>query len=304
MDVLGTVRVLALTLAAFFTVSAAGASASVIIADAAPITSLDASGPTSESFTFLGGKWNPGANAAQGSVVQGPGDATWSIMGAGFSDVSGADTAHIGTTMAITALAVPGFLVGDYQALFDQALDVWASVSSFTNMGMVADGGVNAGASEASGGALGDIRIAAWEISTSTVLAHAFEPGNESVFGSGGSIAGDLHLDVNRTWRDDPTDTNADGDFDLFTVVLHELGHSLGLGHSAVSGSVMEGNYAGARRTLHADDIAGIQAIYGAATVAAPEPSSFVLLGALGLGFLSHRRLRRRVRPEPSSARA
>jgi hypothetical protein len=198
----------------------------------------------------------------------------------------------MGTTVSITSLGVSGWSEDDYVAMIDDALNVWAAVSGFTNLGMVADGDVNFGASEAAGGHLGDIRIAAWEYTSSaSVLAHAFQPGTVNEFGPGGTLAGDLHIDVNRTWVDDPTDTTSDNDFDLFTVVLHELGHSLGLGHSTVSGSVMESNYEGARRSLSADDIAGIQALYGPAQ-STPEPSSLLLLGTLGLGAAWRRRRR------------
>jgi hypothetical protein len=239
-------------------------------------------------------KWGVGPNVATVGGFPSPGSATWSIMGAGHSDVSGFDTGHAGLTALITALGVPGFGVADYAAMFEAALDVWEAVSLFTNLGQVADGGVNAGASQATGGHLGDIRIAAWEIAAATTLAHAFQPGTEAIFGAGGTVAGDLHFDVARLWRDDPTDTTADADFDLFTVALHEFGHALGLGHSAVVGSVMEPVYAGARRTLHADDIAGIRAIYGARVVTppVPEPASLLLFGAAlgGYGWMRRRK--------------
>ena len=53
--------------------------------------------------------------------------------------------------------------------------------------------------------------------------------------------------------------------YDLLYVAIHELGHSLGLGHSDVSGSIMAGQYPGYMPDvqLHPDDIAGIQYIYG-----------------------------------------
>jgi len=113
-------------------------------------------------------------------------------------------------------------------------------------------------------------------------------------FGAGGDIAGDLHMDVARTWVDDAADVTGNGVFDFFTVMLHEIGHSLGLGHSAVVGSVMEPIYAGSRRVLHADDIAGIMALYGPPppTGDIPEPASLLLL-TLGAGGLALARRKR-----------
>jgi len=253
-------------------------------------TMYDAPGAWVEPFAVLPTAWDPGPNMGRGAAGNpAPGSATWSIMGAGFSDVSGFDAGHVGTTDAITDLGVPGFAAADYAALVNAAMDVWASVSGFTNLGQVADGGVDAGALQAAGGHLGDIRVAAWDIAAATVLAHAFQPGTEAIFGPGGTIAGDAHFDTARTWVDDAADTPGDGDFDLFTVVLHELGHALGLDHSGVVGSVMEPIYGGGRRILTADDIAGIQAIYGPEQEA-PEPTTLLLLSSGVLGLVAWRR--------------
>lgn len=51
---------------------------------------------------------------------------------------------------------------------------------------------------------------------------------------------------------------------DLETLALHEFGHSLGLEHSSISGSIMEQGFflQALRRTLSADDIAAISSIY------------------------------------------
>jgi len=246
---------------------------------------FDAAGPASSDFAYFSSptKWDPGANTASYfsfSPPNGPGTpggATFSIMDAGFSDVSGYDSGHsANVTQSITSLGISGYTAAHYASDISAALNIWASVSAFTNLGQVADGGVNAGASEASGGHLGDIRIAAWEITTSDIIiSHAFQPGTETLYGAGGTIGGDMHFDIDRTWVNDELGNSGAGEYDFFTVALHELGHSLGLGHSDVSGSIMEEGYAGTRRTLHADDIAGIQAIYGVV----PEPATLALLG-------------------------
>lgn len=52
-------------------------------------------------------------------------------------------------------------------------------------------------------------------------------------------------------------------DVDLLTVAIHEIGHALGLGHSRDPRAIMYASYAGPRRALSADDIAGIQELYG-----------------------------------------
>jgi hypothetical protein len=88
------------------------------------------------------------------------------------------------------------------------------------------------------------------------VLAHAFYPPP-----NGGAIAGDAHFDDAEMWA--VAIPVPSGRFDLITVAAHEFGHSLGLDHSTVNGSLMFPSYSGPHRFLHADDIAGIQQIYG-----------------------------------------
>ncbi len=88
------------------------------------------------------------------------------------------------------------------------------------------------------------------------VLAHAFYPPP-----NGGGLAGDAHFDDAETWT--VTIPPASGSFDLVTVAAHEFGHSLGLAHSAVGGSLMFPTYSGPHRFLSADDVSGIQSLYG-----------------------------------------
>jgi hypothetical protein len=79
-------------------------------------------------------------------------------------------------------------------------------------------------------------------------------------------IAGDLYFDDDENWQ-------IGLDIDVFSVVLHELGHALGLGHSDVPGSVMYPYYRRAT-ALAADDIASIQQLYLPRSEPAPPPTS------------------------------
>jgi hypothetical protein len=70
-------------------------------------------------------------------------------------------------------------------------------------------------------------------------------------------------------WTDDAAAANADLAnglvnrlIDLQTVALHELGHTIGLGHEDRVPSVMATYYDGVERMLFADDIAGVTALY------------------------------------------
>ena len=82
------------------------------------------------------------------------------------------------------------------------------------------------------------------------VLAHAFFP----------KFGGDVHMDDSERWSvDSYYGTN------LLQTVTHEIGHSLGLSHSNVRRSIMAPFYQGydPNLSLEADDIQGIQALYG-----------------------------------------
>ncbi|UQA62528.1 matrixin family metalloprotease [Polyangium aurulentum] len=94
------------------------------------------------------------------------------------------------------------------------------------------------------------------------VLAHAFFP----------SSGGDVHFDDAESWS-----TSSSSGIHLETVAVHELGHSLGLAHSSVSGSIMYPTYSGVNDAPRDDDRAGIWAIYGA--FSAPSPGGDIHAG-------------------------
>lgn len=69
-------------------------------------------------------------------------------------------------------------------------------------------------------------------------------------------------------WRDGPNPISSG--FDLQSVATHEYGHAIGLGHSGTGAATMTPAVApgtSGARSIHADDIAGLQCIYGVATI-------------------------------------
>lgn len=98
----------------------------------------------------------------------------------------------------------------------------------------------------------------------SGVLAHAFFPSVPPAVPT--AIMGDAHFDDAETWT--VTVPPGAGTIDLVTVAAHEFGHSLGLGHSSVSGALMAPFYGGPHRAVESDDIAGIRSLYGGFPIA------------------------------------
>ncbi|KAI5083771.1 hypothetical protein GOP47_0003514 [Adiantum capillus-veneris] len=87
------------------------------------------------------------------------------------------------------------------------------------------------------------------------VLAHAFSPTD-----------GRFHLDDSEYWQDLSARSSAEPqDIDLQSVVIHEIGHLLGLAHSPVEDAIMYPSIAPGqvKLQLQADDIQGAQALYG-----------------------------------------
>ena len=76
-----------------------------------------------------------------------------------------------------------------------------------------------------------------------------------------------LHFDDDERWVNSET-----RNVDLLTVAAHEIGHTLGLGHSNDPDALMYAAYSGPRRFLSPDDIAGIQDLYGAASEPVSPP--------------------------------
>lgn len=92
------------------------------------------------------------------------------------------------------------------------------------------------------------------------VLAHTFYPAPPNPE----SVAGDMHLDDDERWQ-------VGAYTDLFSVVLHETGHSLGLVHTDDPSDVMYPYYR-MHTTLGPGDVSIVQGFYGAANGSVPTP--------------------------------
>jgi Matrixin len=194
-------------------------------------------------YTLMGGQWN---NAQTITYSIPPDGVTWDQ---GINNVNAVLDAEYGGT--------------SWQGLVARALQTWASVTNL-NFTQVADGpypfnapGVNQGDPD-----FGDIRIGGFNFNTTATIAQTYGPPPNGQTG-----AGDVKLNTGFNF-------SPGSSYDLETIFLHELGHSLGLGESPQPSSVMYSNYEGTRQLLSPYDIEGIQSLYGAR-----QPDSYQAAG-------------------------
>lgn len=267
----------------------------------------------------FGSKWDAPAFGT-GAVV------TWSFMAPGvalsaspaLANWSGTNSLGTGNSFDIRARIDAVHGAGAFDAAVRRAFATWSAATNLQFVEIADSGAPMAGATTP------DIRIGAFHFAVGdTAGAAGFgPPGNDNAFPD--ALAGDLALnDLNRfviaTGAEGsplPTDNGVYLN-DVEGLLLHEIGHTLGLGHSDVIDGVMCGyifpgnvfdgsacDYTHVNHQLNPDDLSGIRSIYGVPASTGGDshavPIPGLAMGALGFalawigGWLSGRPTRRR----------
>jgi len=167
-----------------------------------------------------------------------------------------------------------GLLENDIHSAFLIAFDAW---SNATNNNLTFTETFNSGENNSIDISFNNLAHGDGFPFGSGALAHAFYPDDIHLE----SIAGDLHMnDEGVSWEiGNGLGSSA---FDITIVAVHEIGHSIGLGHSnpANSGNIMDQLISSTDTfsALSAEDINAVCSLYLCSSVQVPEPSTLGLI--------------------------
>lgn len=186
--------------------------------------------------TTTGLKWGAFPLGMPGGVV------TWSLAGAGV-DITNFPQNQMSMDFA-------EYYPFDMEAVVREAFAIWSAAANIEFVQVVDDGVASAATNP-----LSDIRIFRGLPVENFNLGYANFPGS---FSEAGDVLIATASDL-RTLSPEGTP-----DF-MLHLVLHEIGHAIGLGHSGVGAAVMNSFVAlsNVKTTLHPDDVDGIISTYG-----------------------------------------
>jgi hypothetical protein len=206
------------------------------------------------------------AEAAKQNATRRLGDATLTSTTTASSGyvLAGYSWPNKNASYRYNATGKPAGLNAESNAIAASAATWDAAGSNFTFAGA---GTTAAGQSACSGTTDGQNTVG-WYAQSGSVLAVTC-----TIYSGSNELEFDMEIAPGWHW----TTSDTGVDVDLQSVVTHEFGHALGLNHSANSAAVMYASYTqgSIKRTLTSDDLAGLNAIYGAAavtTTATPPP--------------------------------
>jgi PEP-CTERM motif./Matrixin. len=259
-------------------------------------------------------KWGDNTVGTPGGIV------TWGLMTPGVTvDHTDPNLADITGTSDLSAVFAQ--VGGEAAALtmIQDAFNAWSSVANIQFVQVDETGAVPFDAAYSAVGAnvIGNIRIGAFNISGASADVGFAPPPN-----GGRTLEGDILFNTRSDISYFVAPGNESDSYDLYPpgggyyqndfqgIMTHEIGHALGLAHSEVPSALMCGYVSAAfdgsqcayadpgntgqapiNRLPDADDIAGIQHLYGPAVAAVPEADTWaMLLAGLGLvGFVAAR---------------
>jgi hypothetical protein len=200
------------------------------------------------------------------------GTITWSIMPDGTTIDPAFDDPNISGVSNLNAI-MNGLGYDQALAAIERSLAQWSSAANIY-FERVPDSGLPFHATSAVPPSTGHIRLGAFPINAGIGAVGYAPPPN------GGTLEGDVLLNSNSTFF---FDNGVEGELiDLFNdfegLILHELGHAIGLDHSDAQ-SVMSVNYdiyKYVNRILDPDDVAAARFLYGPALAADFDQNSVV----------------------------
>lgn len=240
-------------------------------------------------------KWGDNTNGTPAGTL------TWSFIPAGTPGSAYCGDACPGTSLANLNIETgPGqgytsVPLTSLESYITAAFNQWAAVTNISFLKLSGDSGAAINDPLAIPNLTGDIRIGVFAFASGGGAVGFAPPPN------GGTGAGDILFDANSFYAFQPGNdgdafpvaSTAPNDFE--SLLLHEMGHAIGLAHPAYTGTCAVMNvdapcWYKINRQLDVDDIAGAQFLYGAPV---PEPETWaMLIAGLGLvGFAARRRM-------------